>query len=113
MRPDEALLLDMLQAAQEAATIASSLTEPEFQNSRLHQLAILKAVEIIGEAASRVSDATTADHPDIPWVEIIGMRNRIVHGYASIRLEVVWRTVREDIPALLEQLRPLVPKDED
>lgn len=113
MRPDEALLLDMMHAAQDATAIAASTTESGFRSSRLHQLALLKAVEIIGEAASRVSDETRNGHPDVPWIEIIGMRNRIVHGYVDVRLDVVWRTVREDVPALVAKLRHLVPLDDD
>ena len=112
MRSDEALLLDMMHAAEDATAIAASITASRFRNSRLHQLAVLKAVELIGEAAARVSDETRARHPDVPWKEIIGMRNRIVHGYVDVRLDVVWRTVREDVPALLAKLRPLVPKDD-
>lgn len=113
MQRDDALLVDMLVYADEAMQISSSLTYEEFEASRLHQLAIIKAVETIGEAASQISDATQAELADIPWPEIIGMRNRLVHGYGAIRLEVVWRTVREDIPALADQLRPLVPKEAD
>ena len=113
MQRDDALLLDMLLSADEAVQFASSLTFEGFEASRLHQLAIIKAVETIGEAASQVSDATQTALSDIPWPEIIGMRNRLVHGYGAIQLEVVWRTVREDIPALAEQLRPLVPKEPD
>ena len=113
MRHDDALLVDMLSYADEAVRLASSLTFEGLKASRLHQLAIIKAVETIGEAASQISDETQAALTDIPWTEIIGMRNRLVHGYNTIRLEVVWRTVREDIPALAEQLRPLVPKEPD
>lgn len=102
----------MMHAAEDATAIAASITASEFRRSRLHQLAVLKAVELIGEAAARVSDETRASHPDVPWKEIIGMRNRIVHGYVDVRLDVVWRTVREDVPALLAKLRPLVPKDD-
>lgn len=113
MRRDDALLLDMLVYADEAIGFASSLTFEAFEASRLHQLAIIKAVETIGEAASQVGDATRTALSDIPWRELIGMRNRLVHAYGSIRLDVVWRTVREDIPALAEQLRPLVTKESD
>ena len=113
MRRDDALLLDMLVYADEAIGFASSLTFEAFEASRLHQLAIIKAVETIGEAASQVGDATRTALSDFPWRELIGMRNRLVHAYGSIQLDVVWRTVREDIPALAEQLRPLVTKEAD
>ena len=113
MQRDDALLLDMLLYCDQAAQFASTLTFAEFKASRLHQLAIVKAVETIGEAASQISDATQHAHPEIPWPRIIGMRNRLVHGYGNIRIEVVWRTVKENIPSLAKQLRPIVPKDAD
>ena len=90
---------------------AAPLTFSEFEDGRLHQLAILKAVEIIGEAASRISEETKAKHPGIPWSEIIGMRNRLVHGYFAVRLDRVWRTVQEDLPPLIAQLEALVPPE--
>ncbi len=111
MQGDGALLLDMLLYCEQAEQFASTLTLEEFQASRLHQLAVVKAVETVGEAASKISDETQQAHPEIPWPSIIGMRNRLVHGYGSIRLDVVWRTVKEDIPALAGQLRRIVPKD--
>ena len=111
MQGDDALLLDMLLYCEQAEQFASTLTLEEFQASRLHQLAVVKAVETVGEAASKISDETLQAHPEIPWSSIIGMRNRLVHGYGSIRLGVVWRTVKEDIPALAGQLRRIVPKD--
>lgn len=113
MQDDNALLLDMLLYCEQAEQFASTLTLEEFQASRLHQLAVVKAVETVGEAASKISDETQQAHPEIPWPSIIGMRNRLVHGYGSIRLDVVWRTVKEDIPALATQLRRIVPKEAD
>ena len=109
MQRDDAYLLDMLLAAHDAMAFVSSLTFPEFESSRLHQNAVVKAIEIIGEAASRVSKNMQSAHPQIPWAEIIGMRNRLVHGYGDIQLDVVWQTVQNDLPNLVAQLEPLVP----
>ena len=86
MRRDDAYLLDMLIAARKALTFAAELTYPQFIRSDLHQNAIIKSIEIIGEAASRVSADTREAHPEIPWHEIIGMRNRLVHGYFEVNL---------------------------
>ena len=116
MRPmprDDELLLDMLLYCDEASRLAAKITYSEFEDSRLHQLALVKAVETIGEAASQISDGTRKALPEIPWPHIISMRNRLVHGYGSIQLELVWKTVQEDIPTLANQLRPLVPKEAD
>ena len=77
----------------------------------MKQLAILKAVEIVGEAASRVSADTKEAHPEIPWPEIIGLRNRLVHAYFEVNLKRVWETVQRDIPYLITQLEPMTPPE--
>ena len=113
MRDDDARLLDMLLAAREAMTFVSRLTFLEFQRNRMAQLAVLKAVETVGEAASRIGTDTREAHPEIPWSGIIGMRHRLVHGYFSINLERVWETARRDVPRLVSQLEALVPPEAD
>ena len=111
MRRDDAWLLDMLLAARDAMAFAAPLTFSEFEDDRLYQLAILKSVEIIGEAASRVSEETKAKHPEIPWAAIIGMRNRFVHAGFTIQRDILWRTVQDDLPPLIAQLEALVPPE--
>ena len=70
--------------------------------------ALLRAVEIIGEAATSVSADQRAAVPGVPWPAIIGMRNRIIHAYFDVNTEVVWKTVREEIPALIPKLKALL-----
>ena len=111
MRHDEAFLLDMLLAAREARKFADDLTFMAFEQNRMAQLAILKAVEIVGEAASRVSPEGKEAYPEVPWPRIVGMRNRLVHGYFNLNLQRVWETVQEDIPRLISQLEALVPPE--
>ena len=77
----------------------------------MHQHAVLKAVELIGEAAANVSPETRHSHNEIPWKEIIGMRNRLVHAYFDVNLVRVWETVQQDIPRLVSLLDPLVPPE--
>ena len=84
MERDGAYLLDMLLAARDAVEFAGRVTYSQFENSRLHQNAILKAVEIVGEAASHVSSSMRESQPDIPWREIVGMRNRLVRVYFDV-----------------------------
>ncbi len=111
-RDDSSFLLDMLVAARDAVSFADGLTHSEFTQDRRSQFAILKSVEIVGEAASRLSAETRERHPDIPWREIVGMRHRLVHAYFDIDLRLVWETVERDLPALIAQLEPLVsPED--
>ena len=111
MRHDDALLLDMLLAAREAQEIARGATISDFKQNRTLQLAILMAVEIVGEAASRISANTRELNPDIPWKDIVGMRNRLVHGYFDVNLVRVWETVERDIPRLIVQLEGLVTEE--
>lgn len=113
MRHDDSYLIDMLQAARKAAAFAADLTYPQFQHSDLHQNAILKVLEIIGEAASRITTDTHRAYPQIPWRQIIGLRNRVVHGYFDIDLNLIWQIVHQDIPILLDQLQDLLPPDAD
>ena len=111
MRSDDAYLLDMLVAAREAREFASCMTFAEFGRNRMAQLAVLKSVEVVGEAASRLSSEGIKMHREIPWKKIIGMRNRLVHGYFDINLKRIWETVQNDIPVLISRLEPHVPPE--
>ena len=111
MRQDDVLLLDMLGAARKATEFATGLTYAQFERSDLHQNAIFKVLETIGEAASRISDETKAANPEISWREIVGLRNRIVHGYFEIDIGIIWKIVHDDIPGLISQLEALAPEE--
>jgi len=91
---DAALLLDMLLAARDAKSFVAGLSEAAFVASRLHQNAVIRSLEIIGEAAGKVSVETCDAHPEIPWRNITGMRHRLIHGYAEVRLDLVWFVVQ-------------------
>jgi uncharacterized protein with HEPN domain len=112
MRDDAAYLLDMVIAARDAQSFVSGLSWEEFEQSRLHQNAVLKAIEIIGEAAGRISNEVKATHTEIPWPEIIGMRHRLVHGYFEVDVRKVWDTAQNDLPSLIALIEPLVPPEE-
>ena len=107
---DAALLLDMLLAARDARSFVEGLDETAFRASRLHQNAVIRSLEVIGEAAGQVSADTQAAHPQIPWRDITGMRHRLIHGYGEVRLDIVWTVVREHLDPLLLELRRLVPE---
>ena len=74
-------------------------------------MALVKEIEIVGEAAARVSEATREHWTDIPWDELIGMRNRLVHAYFDVNLDIVWQTVQEDLPKLIALLDLIEPPD--
>ena len=66
---------------------------------------------VIGEATTRISEAFQKQHPGVPWREMIGMRNRLIHGYDDIKWNVVWETVAEDLLKLRAAIEPLIPKE--
>jgi uncharacterized protein with HEPN domain len=108
---DTALLLDMLLAAKDALSFVDGLDETAFLASRLHQNAVIRSLEVIGEAAGKVSDATRAAHPEIHWREITAMRHRLIHGYGDVRLDIVWASCRERLDPLIAALTPLIPEE--
>ena len=108
MRRDDAYLLDMLLAARKARQFVEGITQAEFAASELHQNAVIRPLEIIGEAAARVSPEARAAHPEIPWDLMVGMRNRLIHEYFRVDLLVVWETLQQDLPDLIALLEPLI-----
>lgn len=112
-RDDSVYFLDMLLAAQDISEFLSGLRFEQFKESKLHRNAVLKSIEIIGEAAARITKETRSANPQIPWKEIVGMRNRLVHDYFRVDLLQVWDVAQEDIPPLIDLLRPLVPPENE
>jgi len=113
MPRDEAYLLDILLAARKALRFVEDLSWEEFEQSDLHQNAVIRSLEIIGEAARLVSKQTRDAHPEIPWSQMIGMRNRLIHEYFRVDLATVWETIQKDLPALITLLEPLVPPQDN
>lgn len=113
MRHDDSYLLDMLLAARKAAKFAEGLNYERYLQSDLYQNAIFKVLETIGEAASRISDTTREAHPEIPWPNVVGLRNRIVHAYFEIDLEVIWNIVTDDVPGLIAELERIAPQESE
>jgi len=105
---DAAYLWDMLDAAQTVEQLCGDLNFIQYSDDRRTQLAVERSLEIIGEAAGRVSTSFRNAHPEIPWRQIIGQRNVLIHEYGEIKQERVWKVVRENIPILIEQLKPFV-----
>ncbi len=110
MRDDQQKLIDILAAARQVAQFSEDLSFDEFVESELHQNAILHSLGIVGEASARLSDSTKQMYLEIPWTAVIGLRNRIVHGYFDIDLMVVFETVKQDIPNLISMLEGIVQR---
>jgi len=98
----------MLDAAREALAFVKNKTRSDIDNDRLLALGLMKSIEIIGEAASKISRECRLAHPAIPWVDVIGMRNRLIHAYADIDPDVLWETVADDLPSLIPVLEKII-----
>ena len=109
---DDAYLLDMLLAARKIRDFTQDVGWEQFQSDELMQNGIMHLIQVIGEAARKVSLQCQQVHSQIPWQGIIGMRNRLVHEYFHIIPERIWNVVKKDIPELIRLIEPLVPPDE-
>lgn len=109
MQPkDHTRLKHMMEYAEEAKNLASETTREKLVSDRKLELALTRLVEIIGEAAARVSPQTREQYPDIPWIEMTGLRNRLIHGYDAVDLDILWDILKEDLPPLIRRLRVLL-----
>ena len=114
MRPEErdaAYLWDMLHAARDAAAITSGLTEQQLQHDRMRMLALERSMELIGEAARRVTGNFREKQSQIPWREMIGLRNILAHEYGRIDHARLYATAIRDLPELIEALEKLLPPE--
>jgi uncharacterized protein with HEPN domain len=105
---DPAYLEHMLEAIARIRRYVGRKRRAGFLRDALLQDAVIRNIEIIGEAASRVSPEFAARHAKIPWRDIVGMRHRLIHGYLKVNLETVWKVVERDLPALAPKLRALL-----
>lgn len=113
MRRDDAYLLDILIAARKALKFVEGIDRNDFEDNELVQNAVMRPLEIIGEASAKISKEFRKEHSDIPWREMVGLRNRLVHEYFRINYGVVWDTIHKDLPKLIEVIEPLVPKEDE
>ena len=112
MQRELVYLLDMLQSAQMIQAYINALDQTAFEADLKTQDAVIRRIEIIGEAVRRLSLEFRARHRDIPWQQIAGMRNKLIHEYDRGDLVAVWEVAQQDIPQLIAQLQPLIPPDE-
>src|SRR4028118_153285 len=105
-------LLDVLEAARLLQMFVEGVDWETFENDLMRRAAVMRQLEIIGEAARRLSEETRLELSEIPWRQIIGMRNRLIHGYDDVDLAIVWDSVQNDLPLLIAQLEKVVPPEE-
>jgi uncharacterized protein with HEPN domain len=105
MKPEDKIRIrHMIAAAEEALSFIIDISETEFNKNRMLVLSIIKEIEIIGEAASKISEDTRLHHNNIPWQDIVDMRNRLIHGYFDVNVKLVWNTIKNDLPSLIKSL---------
>ncbi len=104
-------LYDMLENAKEARRFIEGMSFEQFENDRRTIYAVLQALQIMGEAAKKISDTVRSEHPSVPWREMAGMRDKLIHGYFDVNLSVVWRTVNEVLPAIEPQIARAIEEE--
>lgn len=107
---DEIRLRHMVDYSREAIALLQNKSRSDLDRNRVLQLALVRLIEIVGEAAGRVSHEAQSQHPEIPWPQIISMRNRLIHGYDFVDIDILWQTITEDIPLLVVELERILPK---
>jgi len=113
MAKDDSLYLGhMLDIAWKVVTKTSGLSRADYDQDENLRLALAHLVQVIGEAARRVSPKTQKAHPEIPWANIIGMRHKVVHDYLEVDEDIIWAVARVDLPALVKALERIVPPED-
>ena len=108
---DSVSLRQMLDHAREAIVMVQPYTRTDLNRNRMLSLALIQLAQIVGEAANRVSKAERERHAEIPWGQIIGLRNRLAHGYDSINFDILWEVLTVDLPALVVMLEQIIPPE--
>jgi uncharacterized protein with HEPN domain len=101
-------LRQILTHAKEAVEISSNKTRQDLDSDRLLNLALARLLEIIGEAANRVPEEVRSQYPELPWLQMIAARNRLIHGYDSVDFDILWVIIENDLPALIIQLEAIL-----
>lgn len=105
---DKVTVKQMLDHAQEALAMAENYSREDLDTNRMLELSLIRLVEIIGEAATRVSETFQDAHPSIPWLQARTMRNRLIHGYDAVDFDILWNTIKMDIPELIKELNKIL-----
>ena len=101
----------MLDHDREAFAVTQGKSRADLDQDRLLELALVRLLEIVGEAASRVPTQDCARHPEIPWPQIVSLRNRLIHGYDSVDLDILWQIIERDLPPLIAALETILAEE--
>ena len=106
-KDDSVRLRHMLDSAREAVELIHGKSRADLDTNRVLSLALVRLLEIVGEAASKVTTATREQTPDISWSQIVSLRHRLIHGYDTINMDILWKILTDDLPALIGQLQKI------
>jgi uncharacterized protein with HEPN domain len=107
---DHVRLLHMAEALETVQRFVVGRTRSDLDTDDMFRLALTRAIEVVGEAASRVTMGTQQNHPQVPWRALAGMRNRLIHAYFDVDRNIVWTTATNDVPDLLVQVRAILDR---
>ena len=110
-RDDTAILLDIAHAATLVAKFLTGKDKTAFLDDELTQSAVLHQILVLGEAAKRLSPEFRSRYPNVPWSDMAGMRDKLIHAYEAVDYDEVWSTATKDIPELLVWVTPLLPEE--
>jgi uncharacterized protein with HEPN domain len=105
-------LRHMLDYAREAVELIRGRVRGDLDSDRLLGLGLVRLMEIIGESANRVSKDYQSLHPSIPWLQIIGLRHRLIHGYDAVDMDILWQILKHDLPILIEELGKILSSED-
>ncbi len=111
LQDDLSRLKHIRDACSEALQFMANQTKDDLENNRMLALSLVKELEIIGEAANNISAECQSRYPHIPWGDMIGMRNRLVHAYFGINYDIVWQTVTDNLPFLLQEIINIIVQE--
>ena len=111
-KDDTVYVRHMLDMAKNAMAKMQGKSRSEYDQNEVLRLALSHLIQVIGEAARRVSISYRQAHPEIPWREIVGIRHKVVHDYMEVDYDVLWQVVTEDLPSLIAALEKIVPPDD-
>lgn len=109
-RDDIVCVKHALDAAKKAVDFSEGHDRDDLDSDEKLALSLVRLLEIVGEAANSVSEEYRKKHKDVPWKKMVALRNRLIHGYFDVNHDIVWDTVRSDLPPLIKALEALLPK---
>ena len=108
---DIARLQHVLEHAREAVSMIEGKERADLRHERMLELSLIRLIEVVGEAAARVTPEGQAKYSSIPWPQVVGMRNRLIHGYDQVDLDILWDTIEVDLPPFITKLEKILESE--